>query len=335
MDAPVTIADEALALVRGLSVTYEPDGGQPVRALVQASLSIRPGESLGILGESGSGKSTLASALMRLLPANARYESGTVFFRGCNLLDASDDELRDVRGTRIALIPQDPALALNPVITVGDQIAEVLRAHVRLTRQARRTRVEELLVEVGFDQPQHIYPAYPHQLSGGQRQRVAIAQAVACRPALIIADEPTSKLDASLQTDILTLMRRIGRQHGSAFVLISHDPTVLAGFVDRIAVMYAGRVIEEGSTEDIFRRPLHPYTQALVRLSSRHLAMETVRTQFAAIQGEPPDLTQAVAGCPFAERCPERMPVCSERDPQETTPEPDRRVRCFKYGIDV
>jgi oligopeptide/dipeptide ABC transporter ATP-binding protein len=331
MDAPVTNSDEALALVRGLSVSYEPDGGQPVRALVQASLSIGPGESLGILGESGSGKSTLASALMRLLPANARYETGEVFFRGCNLLEASEGELRNIRGARIALIPQDPALALNPVISVGDQIAEVLRAHVLTTRQARRTRVEELLVEVGFDQPQQIYPAYPHQLSGGQRQRIAIAQAVACHPALIIADEPTSKLDASLQTEILTLMRRIGRQHGSALVLISHDPTVLAGFVDRIAVMYAGRVIEEGSTDDIFRRPLHPYTQALVRLSSRYLAMQAVRTPFPSIQGEPPDLTETVAGCPFAERCTERMPVCSERDLQETTPELGRRVRCFKY----
>ncbi|HWZ81372.1 MAG TPA: ABC transporter ATP-binding protein [Terriglobales bacterium] len=331
MDATVTNSDEVLALVRGLSVTYEPDGGQPVRALVQASLSIGPGESLGILGESGSGKSTLASALLRLLPANARYMNGAILFRGCNLLEASDSELRNIRGARIALIPQDPALALNPVISVGDQIAEVLRAHIRTTGEARRTRVEELLAEVGFDQPRQIYPAYPHQLSGGQRQRIAIAQAMACHPALIIADEPTSKLDASLQTEILALMRRIGRQHGSAFVLISHDPTVLAGFVDRIAVMYAGRVIEEGSTEDIFRRPLHPYTQALVRLSSRYLAMQAVRTPFAAIHGEPPDLTETVAGCPYAERCEERMPVCSERGPQETAPELDRRVRCFKY----
>jgi len=332
MNFPAQPATEALALVHDLSVTYAPDSDQPVRALDHASLEIRPGELLGILGESGSGKSTLAAALLKLLPSDARYDSGTIHFRGRDLLALPESALRRIRGAEIALIPQDPALALNPVIRVGDQIAEVLRAHVRMTRRDRRARVEELLAEVGFGHPRTIYPAYPHQLSGGQRQRVVIAQAVACRPHLVIADEATSKLDASLQAEIIALMRQISQRHGMAFVVISHDPTVLAGFVDRLAVMYAGRIVEEGRTEDIFRRPLHPYTQALVRLSARYLSNAGTRTRFPAIDGEPPTLTTVGIGCPFAPRCPEKMQECTDQELEETTPRHSQRVSCFKYG---
>jgi oligopeptide/dipeptide ABC transporter ATP-binding protein len=324
-------SSNALAVVEKLSVSYHPDGGRPVHALDRASLEIRPGELVGVLGESGSGKSTLATAMLRLLPADARYDSGSIRFQNRDLFALSETELRRIRGAAIALIPQDPALALNPVMQVGVQIAEVLRAHFSLAQRERLTRVEELLSEVGFDQPRRIYRAYPHQLSGGQRQRIVIAQAMACRPALVIADEPTSKLDAPLQTEILSMMREIGRRHQTAFLLISHDPTVLAGFVDRIAVMYAGRVVEEGRTADIFRAPLHPYTQALVRLCSRYLSNAAARTRFSAIEGEPPDLTKVTAGCPFAPRCPERMQVCTERDLQESTPQPFHPVTCFKY----
>lgn len=331
MEFSAESSSETIALVSRLLVTYLPEGDPPVRALDQASLDIRPGERVGILGESGSGKSTLAAAFLRLLPANARYDCGSIWFRSRDLLALPETELRRIRGAELALIPQDPALALNPVLSVGNQIAEVIRAHVRITARERKTRVEELLSEVGFDRPQDIHAVYPHQLSGGQRQRVVIAQAMACHPALVIADEPTSKLDASLQGEILTLMRGMSQRHHTAFVLITHDPTVLAGFVDRIAVMYAGRVVEEGSTENIFRRPLHPYTQALLRLSSRYLAGASVRTRFPVIEGEPPDLTGQGVGCRFASRCPERMQVCTERDLEETTPESSRRVSCFKY----
>ncbi|MGA8153841.1 MAG: ABC transporter ATP-binding protein [Terriglobales bacterium] len=332
MKFPAEPSVETLALVHRLSVTYLPDGDQPVRALDQASLEIRPGELVGILGESGSGKSTLAAAWLRILPKDARYDSGSIWLRGRDLLALPEAELRQIRGAEIALIPQDPALSLNPVIRVGAQIAEVLRAHLRMTRQERRTRVEELLAEVGFDQPQQIYHAYPHQLSGGQRQRIVIAQAMACRPSLVIADEPTSKLDASLQAEILSVMRQASTRHHTAFVLISHDPTALAGFVDRIAVMYAGRIVEQGHTQDIFRRPLHPYTQALVRLCGRYLPNMGARKRFQTIEGESPDLRNPAIGCSFAPRCPERMQVCAERDVGETTPEPSRQVSCFKYG---
>lgn len=331
MNVPAELSTETLAVADNLSVRYLTQGDQPVRALDKANLEIGSGEFVGIFGESGSGKSTLAAAFLRLLPAHARFDCGSIRFRGRDLLTLPEAEMRRFRGAEIALISQDPALALNPVIPVGNQIAEVLRAHIPMTAKERKARVEELLVEVGFDRPRYIYPAYPHQLSGGQRQRVVIAQAMACRPALVIADEPTSKLDASLQAEILALMREIGQRHRMTFVLISHDPTVLAGFVNRVAVMYAGRIVEEGRTEDIFRRPLHPYTQALVRLSARYLSNARTRARFSAIEGEPPDLASPRAGCPFAPRCPERMQVCTERDLQETIPQPSHRVSCFKY----
>ncbi len=327
---------EALVQTIDLTITYSRGGSPPVWASDHASLAIHRGEVMGVLGESGSGKSTLASALLRLLPAHAQYESGSVMFRGRNLLTLTEPELRKVRGKEISLISQDPALALNPVIRVGDQIAEVVRAHVamKMNGSERRQHVEELLRAVGFDRAQQIYSAYPHQLSGGQRQRVAIAQAIACRPALVIADEPTSKLDAALQAEILALLSEIRRRDGTAFLVISHDPTIFPGFADRIVVMYAGRVVEEGKTEDIFRRPLHPYTQALVRLSGRYFVnAQASRVRFPVIDGEAPDLTRIGAGCRFEPRCPERMQVCVNCDPRELTPEPFRRVSCFKYGI--
>jgi peptide/nickel transport system ATP-binding protein len=326
-------SNEKLLQISGLTITYSPEGSRAVRAVCDVNLGIRPGEVVGILGESGSGKSTLASALLRLLPATAHYDAGSLLFRGRNLLSLSEHELRTIRGKEIALVAQDPALTLNPVIRVGDQIAEVIRAHEDGGSRERRERVYKLLQELGFDQPPQIYVAYPHQLSGGQRQRIAIAQAIACRPALVIADEPTSKLDSSLQAEIITLLSEIRRRYGTALLVISHDPTIFAGFADRIAIMYAGRIVEEGNTKDIFRTPLHPYTQALVRLcTQRSTVAGATRTRLPAIEGEAADLTCAGIGCPFEPRCPERMPVCTSVDPRELMPEPSHSVSCFKYG---
>ncbi len=319
--------------MRELTVTYSSEHGEPVHALDGVSIKVRTGEIVGILGESGCGKSTLASALLRLLAPNAKCESGTILLRGRDLLNLSDRELRAIRGREISLIPQDPALSLNPVMTVGSQVGEVLRAHLPLTPQQRRERVMELFGEVGFDHPEEIYSAYPHQLSGGQRQRIAIAQAVACRPALLIADEPTSKLDATLQAEIVALLSQIRRQHGTAILVISHDPTLFAGFADRIAVMYAGRIVEVGSSAEIFGRPLHPYTQALVRIAaSSAITGSRARVRLQAIEGESPDPTCIPVGCRFEPRCSERMDVCSRRYPREFMPEPSRPVNCFKYG---
>ena len=241
--------------------------------------------------------------------------------------------LRELRGRHIALIPQDPALSLNPVMTVGTQVEEVLRAHFSLRNKERRARVLELLGEVGFDHPQSIYRAYPHQLSGGQRQRITIAQAIACNPALIIADEPTSKLDAPLQAEIVALLARVRRQHGIAMLVISHDPTLFAGFADRIAVMYAGSVIETGSASQILGEPLHPYTRALLDIAKSALFAPSAgsRSRLTAIEGEPPNPVAFPQGCRFHPRCPERMELCSQRFPPAFIPSLSRPVHCFKY----
>jgi oligopeptide/dipeptide ABC transporter ATP-binding protein len=323
---------EYSAQVRELAITYSSEGGGPICALDGINIDVRAGEVVGILGESGCGKSTLASALLGLLAPNAKCE-GAMLIRGRDLLKLSERELRLIRGRVISLIPQDPALTLNPVMTAGSQVGEVLRAHLLLNARQRRTQVMDLLREVGFDLPEEIYSAYPHQLSGGQRQRIAIAQAVACRPALLIADEPTSKLDATLQTEIIALLSQIRRLHGTAILVISHDPALFAGFVDRIAVMYAGRIVEVGSSTEIFGRPLHPYTQALVRIAmSAAVARSSARARLPAIEGQSFDPTCIPVGCRFAPRCSERMDVCSRRYPSEFLPEPARPVNCFKYG---
>jgi peptide/nickel transport system ATP-binding protein len=317
--------------VRDLSVTYCAAEAVPIRAVDGVSFEIHPDEIVGILGESGCGKSTLAGALLRLLPSQAKCE-GEILFRGRDLLNLSEGELRSIRGRDIALIPQDPALSLNPVMTAGVLIGEVLRAHFPLSGGQRRDCVMELLREVGFDRPEEIYSAYPHQISGGQRQRIAIAQAIACRPVLLIADEPTSKLDASLQGEVIELLSRIRRQHGTAILMISHDPPLFAGFADRIAVMYAGRVVEVGTSVEILGRPLHPYAQALMRIATSSMGRARANVRLPVIAGESPDPGHVPDGCRFEPRCSERMEVCTQRYPQTFMPETSRPVNCFKYG---
>jgi len=324
---------ENLVQIRDLSVTYSPVGQPTVKALECASLDIRFGEIIGVLGESGCGKSTLASALLRLLPEYAHYESGTVGFLGRDLLGVGEPELRKLRGKEIVLIPQDPALALNPVMRVGAQISEVLKAHTALTRAQRIGRVQELLREVGFDDPEEVGSAYSHQLSGGQRQRITIAQAIACRPALIVADESTSKLDRPLQDEILQLLSNIRRRHGIALLFITHDPSLLFSFADRLMVMYAGRIVEQGNTRDVMQKPLHPYTQALLGLADGPALASArgSRLALATISGEPPDRTSVTSGCGFEPRCGDRMQVCKCNFPKQLMTGPGHYVSCFKY----
>lgn len=255
---------DILLQIRGLSVTYTPANGASVCALDALSLDVSRAEIVGILGESGCGKSTLARAILQVLPPNAKAAGPGIFFGDRDLSALSESDLRTIRGRHISLVSQDPALSLNPLMTVGNQIAEVLRAHLSMTGKERRARTDELLREVGFDQPAVIYAAYPHQLSGGQRQRVVIAQAIACRPALLIADEPTSKLDASLREDMAALFLKIRNTHGTAILLISHDPTLFPAFADRVAVIHSGRIVEIGRCNDVFGRPVHGYTRSLV-----------------------------------------------------------------------
>jgi peptide/nickel transport system ATP-binding protein len=329
-----SVVTDAVALceISGLSISYALENNVRVRAVDNLNLSVRSGEVIGILGESGSGKSTLGAAILRSLSANARRERGTIRFRGCDLWTMSESELRRIRGREIALVLQDPALALNPVLAVGCQIGEPIRAHLPLSREQRRLRVIELLADVGFDRPEEIYAAYPHQLSGGQRQRIAIAQAISCHPLLLIADEPTSKLDAPLQGEIIAMLGKIRREQGLAILLISHDPANFPGLADRVAVMYAGKIVELGPIAQVFREPLHPYTQALVQIARQTIANSgSERARFAAIDGDSPDLSNLPAGCPFYARCPIRMDVCEAQDPQAFLPEPTRAVNCFKY----
>ena len=321
----------SLLEIRNLTVRYRPARTEAVIALHDICLEVQTGKVLSILGESGSGKSTLAVAALGLLPQSAEC-AGRVSLDGRDLLQSTPADLRKLRGARMTLIPQDPASALNPVIRVGTQISEVLRAHLPLTRRERKQRVLELLREVGFDDATRIYLAYAHELSGGQRQRVMIAQAVACRPSLIIADEPTSKLDSTLQAEILALLANLVRKNGATLILITHDPALLTGFADRIAVMYAGHVVEEGSAAEILSAPAHPYTQALLRLSRiEPEARQANAGKLQTIPGEPPDLIEAHKGCRFEPRCPERMAVCANTDPHATMLNPSHCVHCFKY----
>ena len=326
-----------LLQIRRLNVTYLPTHGRAVQAVDFLDLDVVRSEVVGILGESGSGKSTLAWCLLHLLPKDTDV-TGSILFDGEDLIAASDRSLQKTRGARLALIPQDPAVCLNPVIRVGQQISDVLRAHLSLSPKERQERVRELLKEVGFDDIERIHRSYPHQLSGGQRQRIVIAQAIACRPDLIIADEPTSKLDPQLQTQIIDLMSRIVTRYETALIWITHEPARLDGFADRVAVIYAGRIIEDGPADVVLRNPFHPYTRALVGLA--HLAGQTsrgpagglrVRHRLPEIPGDPPDVTGAAKGCRFAPRCSEKLRHCSIRDPGVFSVLPSHVVSCFKY----
>lgn len=319
-------------IIRGLTITYRLLGRGLVHALNDLSLEVHPGEILGILGESGSGKSTLAHAILRILPANASVERGQILLGERDLMACTDSEMRAIRGCEISLVPQDPALSLNPVLKVGTQIAEVLRAHLSQTGRERRMRILELLGDVGFQEPAEIYDAYPHQLSGGQRQRIAIAQAIACRPALVIADEPTSKLDGALRREIAGLLFKMREKYGSAVVVISHDPTFLAMVADRIALMYAGQIVEVGECAKVFTQPLHPYSQALFEVARTFLDARNRADGFARIPGESPNSETMCTGCSFEPRCADRMDKCLQSPPRTVTPEPGRAVSCFKYG---
>jgi oligopeptide/dipeptide ABC transporter ATP-binding protein len=313
-----------------LTVRYHSPGQPPVYAVNGVDVRVKAGETVGILGESGSGKSTLAAAIMRLLPPTAEYSFGEVLFQGRNTLAISECELRKIRGARVAMIPQDPATSLNPVVRVGVQIAEVLRAHSSQRRSERRQTVMTMLREVGFADPERVYGSYPHELSGGQRQRVVIAQAMICRPALVIADEPTSNLDASLQHEVLALMADLVCRRNASLLLITHDAGILAGLADRIVVLYAGSIVEDGVSGQVLSKPLHPYTQSLLALLATDTPAERIQ-RFPAISGEPPDVTQLGAGCRFEPRCGDRMAVCSSHEPQPIPARTSQRVSCFKY----
>ncbi len=329
-DSGEVVQAETLLEVSGLTVSYRAGGEPETPAVSGVSFAVHAGEALGLLGESGCGKTTTALSLLRILPRAARITGGAIRFRGQDLLVLGRQELEKIRGAEIAMIFQEPTLALNPVMCIGDQVVEVMRAHLPWGRRRRREEALNLLRQVGLVDSGAYYAAFPHQLSGGQRQRALIAQALACGPSLIIADEPTTGLDTRTQAEVLGLLRELKTRLRTAFLFISHHPGVLAGLADRVLVMYAGRIVEDGELACVFANPLHPYTRGLLGSMPEVRAGDEAppKRRLAPIAGNPPDPCALPRGCAFAPRCPARMEICSEQEPPEHAAEGARRVRC-------
>ena len=325
---------ETLLEVRGLRVEF-PVGGVWLPAVRELSFLLGRGEALGLVGESGSGKSVTALALLRLLPPQARM-MGEIRFEGRDLLRVSEDEMRQVRGAGISMIFQEPMTALNPVMRVGDQVAEAARAHARTSGGGRRTSAEawkmaiEAMREVGLGDAERRARDYPHQLSGGMRQRVMIAMAIVNRPQLLIADEPTTALDVTIQAQILELLAELRHKFGLALLFISHDLAVVSQVAERVAVMYGGSLVEEGPAGEVFRAPAHPYTRGLLK------AVPTLRSQrgrpLETVEGTVPALTALPPGCAFEPRCGLRVPECARALPPLVEIAPGHRVRCPVVG---
>ena len=313
--------------LRNLSTHYvSARGTRVVRAVDEVSLSLEAGSTLGIVGESGSGKSTLALTILRLLPPAARITSGEILFEGEDLRTKSDVEMRRIRGQRIAMILQDPMASLNPLFTIGDQVAEPVRVHEGVGRRGAWSRATDLLKAVRISAPESRVREYPHQMSGGMRQRIVGAIAISCSPRLLIADEPTTSLDLTIQAQYLNLLRDLQRQYELALIFITHNLGIVAKMCDQVAVMYAGRLVEWGPVTRIFDAPAHPYTQALLGSIPR---MGDGRERLTAIEGQPPDLAAPPPGCAFHPRCPQVMDQCREQAPPETVLAPRHTTRCW------
>ena len=301
-------------------------GTRVVKAVDEVSLSMRAGETLGVVGESGSGKTTLALSIMRLLPTAARIVGGGLRFDGEDLLAKSPTEMRHIRGKRIAMILQDPMASLNPLFTVGDQVAEPVRVHEHTGRRTARERAHSLLKSVRIPAPEQRLREYPHQMSGGMRQRIVGAIAISCEPRVLIADEPTTSLDVTIQAQYLKLLRDLQREHGLALIFITHNLGIVARMCDSVAVMYAGRVIEAGPVRQIFNAPVHPYTQALIESIPR---LGGGLARLTAIEGQPPDLASLPAGCSFQPRCPKALDRCREEVPPSFDIGAAHTARCW------
>jgi oligopeptide/dipeptide ABC transporter ATP-binding protein len=301
-------------------------GTRVVRAVDEVSLSVRAGETLGIVGESGSGKSTLALTILRLLPPAARIASGRMLFEGEDLVAKTPEEMRQVRGKRIAMILQDPMASLNPLFTIGNQVGEPIRVHEGANRASAWARARELLKSVRIPSPETRVTQYPHEMSGGMRQRIVGAIGISCQPRLLIADEPTTSLDLTIQAQYLNLLRELQKAHNLALIFITHNLGIVAKMCDQLAVMYAGRVVESGPVSRIFNAPRHPYTQALLSSIPR---MTDNRQRLTAIEGHPPDLASLPPGCAFATRCPRAEAQCHDAAPPEQVDAEGRTVRCW------
>jgi oligopeptide/dipeptide ABC transporter ATP-binding protein len=315
--------------VDGLSTHYVTARGTRVtRAVENVSFSLDAGETLGVVGESGSGKTTLALSLLRLLPTAARIVGGAIRFEGEDLVNKPEAEIRQIRGKRIAMILQDPMASLNPLFTVGDQVAEPIRIHEHATRRSAWDKARDLLAAVRIAAPAQRVREYPHQLSGGMRQRIVGAIAISCEPRLLIADEPTTSLDVTIQAQYLTLLRELQQAHGLALIFITHNLGIVAKMCDTVAVMYAGRLVESGPVRRIFNNPAHPYTKALIESIPR-LGDSTAR--LTAIDGQPPDPSALPPGCAFHPRCPQAMERCRAEAPPPVTVAPEQVAACWLW----
>ncbi len=316
--------------VRNLSTHYVSARGTRVtRAVDDVTLTLEAGATLGIVGESGSGKTTLALSLLRLLPPAGRIVSGEISFEGEDLLRKSNAEMRRIRGKRIAMILQDPMASLNPLFTVGDQVAEPIRVHDGASRRSAWSRAQELLKAVRIAAPETRVREYPHQLSGGMRQRVVGAIAISCEPRLLIADEPTTSLDLTIQAQYLNLLRDLQRAHHLALIFITHNLGIVAKMCDQVAVMYGGRLVESGPVARIYNAPAHPYTRALLESIPR---LGDSRTRLTAIDGQPPDPAALPGGCAFHPRCPKVMDRCRAEAPPEFSVASAHTSRCWLSG---
>ena len=318
---------EPLLAVERLSTVFDTSRGT-VAAVDDISFEIHAGETLGLVGESGSGKSVTALSIMRLVQPPGRIASGALRFKGRDLMTLGEREMQQVRGAGIALIFQEPMTALNPVFRVGDQIAETLRVHGRATRREARARAIELLRAVRIPDPESRIDDYPHQLSGGMRQRVLIAMALSCQPSLVIADEPTTALDVTIQAEILDLLREMKSALNLSLLLITHDLGVIAGTADRVAVMYAGRIVETGPVREIFGRPGHPYTRGLLASMPGGRPGQRLR----AIDGSVPLLGDLPSGCAFNPRCPDRFDPCTTAPPPDYPAGPAQTAKCYLHA---
>ena len=316
---------EVLLEVDNLYTRFDTLDG-PARAVDGVSYTVRAGQTLGVVGESGCGKSVTAMSIMRLLPTPPARLYGAVRLRGTDLLSLSEAEMRDIRGNRISMIFQEPMTSLNPVLTVGRQIAETVRLHQKGSRAEAMARAVEMLRLVQIPEPERRAKEYPHQLSGGMRQRVMIALALACNPEVLIADEPTTALDVTIQAQIIDLIKRLQKDLGMGVVMITHDLGVVAESCDEVAVMYAGRKVEEAEVQDLFDRPLHPYTRALMASMP---SMNTRSPRLTEIQGLVPSPLEPRRGCAFAARCSLANPRCSAEIPGLTAQGNGHRVACF------
>ncbi|HSV93831.1 MAG TPA: ABC transporter ATP-binding protein [Desulfobacterales bacterium] len=323
------MANDTILEVRNLKTYFSTDDGI-VKAVDDVSFGLAKGETLGIVGESGCGKSVTSLSVMRLIPSPpGRIMAGDILLDGASVLAMNDRELRKLRGGRISMIFQDPMTCLNPFLRISTQLVETLELHQGLGRKEAKAKAVEMLRMVGIPNPERRIDAYPHQFSGGMRQRVMIAMALSCNPEVLIADEPTTALDVTIQAQILEIIKELSRKLGTAVILITHDLGVVSGMCDRINVMYAGRVVERGATHVIFSDPKHPYTRGLIRSVPR-LDRGTGERLYS-IQGTPPSLINMPECCPFHPRCEHAMDACRTRYPPETDFSDGHRAHCWLY----